>query len=197
MKPQVFADVLRKFPMPVTVVTVGRGGADNALTVSWAAPVSFDPPQMMVALDKLHYSVDFLRSQSTVYGHITTEGTVLKQDNVSTPGGITEHASVNSVTARNWGAYVAWNAFPSGFATFTGLFRSSGTIVHLCPSPAPRALSRARRMQPPTVPWTATRPAITRPFPSFTTFSPHASSRFCCARRTIAPKQKISFSKRC
>lgn len=43
-------------------------------------------------------SVDFLRSQSTVYGHITTEGTVLKQDNVSTPGGITEHASVNSVT---------------------------------------------------------------------------------------------------
>lgn len=74
MKPQVFADVLRKFPMPVTVVTVGRGGADNALTVSWAAPVSFDPPQMMVALDKLHYSVDFLRSTKNFAINVLSEG---------------------------------------------------------------------------------------------------------------------------
>lgn len=74
MKPQVFGDVLRKFPMPVTVVTVGRGGADNALTVSWAAPVSFDPPQMMVALDKLHYSVDFLRSTRNFAINVLREG---------------------------------------------------------------------------------------------------------------------------
>jgi flavin reductase (DIM6/NTAB) family NADH-FMN oxidoreductase RutF len=74
MKAQLFGDVLRKFPMPVTVVTVGRGGAENALTVSWAAPVSFDPPQMMVALDKLHYSVDFLRSTKNFAVNVLREG---------------------------------------------------------------------------------------------------------------------------
>ena len=57
-----FADVLRRFPMSVSVVTVGRGGAENGLTVSWAAPASFDPPRMLVVLDRLHYSLDFLRS---------------------------------------------------------------------------------------------------------------------------------------
>jgi flavin reductase (DIM6/NTAB) family NADH-FMN oxidoreductase RutF len=57
-----FAQVMQKFPLPVVVVTVGRGGAENALTVSWIAPVSFDPPQIMFAADRHHYSVDFLRS---------------------------------------------------------------------------------------------------------------------------------------
>jgi flavin reductase (DIM6/NTAB) family NADH-FMN oxidoreductase RutF len=74
MKSQLFGDVLRKFPMPVTVVTVGRGGADNALTVSWSVPVSFDPPQMMVALDKLHYSLDFLRSTKNFAINVLKEG---------------------------------------------------------------------------------------------------------------------------
>lgn len=62
MKPELFADVLRDFPLVVSVVTVGRGGAENGLTVSWASPVSFDPPQFMFAVDRHHYSVDFLRS---------------------------------------------------------------------------------------------------------------------------------------
>jgi flavin reductase (DIM6/NTAB) family NADH-FMN oxidoreductase RutF len=62
MKPEQFAEVLRKVPLVVTVVTVGRGGAENGLTVSWAAPVSFDPPQFMIAVDRHHYSVDFLKS---------------------------------------------------------------------------------------------------------------------------------------
>jgi flavin reductase (DIM6/NTAB) family NADH-FMN oxidoreductase RutF len=57
-----FAQVMQKFPLPVVVVTVGRGGAENALTVSWIAPVSFDPPQIMFAADRHHFSVDFLRS---------------------------------------------------------------------------------------------------------------------------------------
>jgi flavin reductase (DIM6/NTAB) family NADH-FMN oxidoreductase RutF len=74
MKPQQFADVLRKFPLPVTVVTVGRGGADNALTVSWTSPVSFDPPHMMVALDRLHYSLDFLRSTKNFAINVLKDG---------------------------------------------------------------------------------------------------------------------------
>jgi flavin reductase (DIM6/NTAB) family NADH-FMN oxidoreductase RutF len=62
MKPERFAEVLRRFPLVVSVVTVGRGGAENGLTVSWASPVSFDPPHFMFAVDRLHYSVDFLKS---------------------------------------------------------------------------------------------------------------------------------------
>lgn len=62
MKPETFAEVLRDFPLVVTVVTVGRGGVENGLTVSWASPVSFDPPQFMFAVDRHHYSVDFLSS---------------------------------------------------------------------------------------------------------------------------------------
>jgi flavin reductase (DIM6/NTAB) family NADH-FMN oxidoreductase RutF len=62
MHSQSFQQVLQKFALPVTVVTVGRGGAENGLTVSWVSPVSFDPPQIMFAADRSHYSVDFLRS---------------------------------------------------------------------------------------------------------------------------------------
>ena len=69
-----FADVLRKFPLAVSVVTVGRGGAENALTVSWASPVSFDPPHMMIALDRLHYSADFLRSTKNFCLNVLREG---------------------------------------------------------------------------------------------------------------------------
>jgi flavin reductase (DIM6/NTAB) family NADH-FMN oxidoreductase RutF len=59
-----FSDVLAKIPYGVSVVTMGRGGAkvENGLTVSWLSQVSFDPPMLMVAVDKLHYSLDLLRS---------------------------------------------------------------------------------------------------------------------------------------
>jgi flavin reductase (DIM6/NTAB) family NADH-FMN oxidoreductase RutF len=57
-----FSELLHAMPLPVTVVTVGRGGVENALTVSWASPVSFDPPEIMIAVNIHHYSVDFLRS---------------------------------------------------------------------------------------------------------------------------------------
>ncbi len=59
-----FSDVLAKIPYGVSVVTMGRGGAqvENGLTISWLSQVSFDPPLIMVAVDKLHYSVDLLRS---------------------------------------------------------------------------------------------------------------------------------------
>jgi flavin reductase (DIM6/NTAB) family NADH-FMN oxidoreductase RutF len=59
-----FSDVLAKIPYGVSVVTMGRGGAkvENGLTISWLSQVSFNPPMLMVAVDKLHYSVDILRS---------------------------------------------------------------------------------------------------------------------------------------
>jgi flavin reductase (DIM6/NTAB) family NADH-FMN oxidoreductase RutF len=59
-----FSDVLAKIPYGVSVVTTGRGGTqvENGLTVSWLSQVSFVPPMLMVAVDKLHYSVDLLRS---------------------------------------------------------------------------------------------------------------------------------------
>lgn len=59
-----FSDVLAKIPYGVSVVTVGRGGAqvENGLTVSWMSQVSFNPPMLMIAVDKLHYSLDLLRS---------------------------------------------------------------------------------------------------------------------------------------
>jgi flavin reductase (DIM6/NTAB) family NADH-FMN oxidoreductase RutF len=59
-----FSDVLAKIPYGVSVVTLGRGGAkvENGLTISWMSQVSFHPPMLMIAVDKLHYSVDLLRS---------------------------------------------------------------------------------------------------------------------------------------
>jgi flavin reductase (DIM6/NTAB) family NADH-FMN oxidoreductase RutF len=62
MDQETLAKVLQKFPLPVSVVTVGRGGVENGLTVSWVCPVSFEPPQLVFAIDRLHYSVDMLRS---------------------------------------------------------------------------------------------------------------------------------------
>ena len=59
-----FSDVLAKSPYGVSVVTMGRGGVkvENGLTISWMSQVSFNPPMLMVAVDKLHYSLDLLRS---------------------------------------------------------------------------------------------------------------------------------------
>jgi flavin reductase (DIM6/NTAB) family NADH-FMN oxidoreductase RutF len=74
MEPARFAEVLRKYPLAVNVVTVGRGGSENALTVSWATPVSFDPPMFLVALDRLHYSVDFARSTKNFAVNVLAEG---------------------------------------------------------------------------------------------------------------------------
>jgi len=74
MTTEQFADVLRGIPLVVSVVTVGRGGADNALTVSWAAPVAFDPPHFMIAVDQHHYSVDFLKSTRNFTVNVLREG---------------------------------------------------------------------------------------------------------------------------
>ena len=73
-------EVLKKIPYPVSVVTVGTGGAENGLAISWMSQVSFDPPLIMFAIDKNHYSnlplgskgfvVNLLKSdQNNVAGH--------------------------------------------------------------------------------------------------------------------------------
>jgi flavin reductase (DIM6/NTAB) family NADH-FMN oxidoreductase RutF len=74
MDKNVFSEVLRKFPLAVSVVTVGRGGAENALTVSWATPASFDPPMFLIAVDRLHYSVDFVKSTKNFAVNVLAEG---------------------------------------------------------------------------------------------------------------------------
>ena len=74
MEPARFAEVLRRFPLAVSVVTVGRGGSENALTVSWATPASFDPPMFLVALDRLHYSIDFAKSTRNFAVNLLAEG---------------------------------------------------------------------------------------------------------------------------
>lgn len=69
-----FSEALRKYPLAVSVVTVGRGGVENALTVSWATPASFDPPMFLIALDRLHYSVDFVKSTRNFAVNVLAEG---------------------------------------------------------------------------------------------------------------------------
>ncbi|HVP65991.1 MAG TPA: flavin reductase family protein [Anaeromyxobacteraceae bacterium] len=74
MNPEAFAEVLRSYPLAVSVVTVGRGGAENAFTVSWGSPVAFDPPHFMIAVDRNHYSVDFIRSTKNFAVNLLGEG---------------------------------------------------------------------------------------------------------------------------
>ena len=53
---------LESIPYGVSVVTVGQGGVENGLTVSWFSQVSFNPPMIMIAVDSKHYSIEFLHS---------------------------------------------------------------------------------------------------------------------------------------
>jgi flavin reductase (DIM6/NTAB) family NADH-FMN oxidoreductase RutF len=71
---ELFSEALRRYPMAVSVVTVGRGGAHNGLTVSWATPAAFDPPMFLFAVDRLHYSVDFLKSTRNFAVNVLREG---------------------------------------------------------------------------------------------------------------------------
>ncbi len=74
MNQDVFTQALEKLALPVTVVTVGRGGAENALTVSWLCPASFQPPRVAFAADSRHYSVDFLRSTRNFAVNVLRDG---------------------------------------------------------------------------------------------------------------------------
>lgn len=61
MSDKKFSEELAKIPYSVSVVTVGVGGVENGLTVSWFSQVSFDPPMLMFAIAKTHYSTDLLK----------------------------------------------------------------------------------------------------------------------------------------
>ena len=65
---------LEKLPYPVSVVSVGRGGVENALTISWLCQVSFEPPMVMFSMDKRHYSEELLRSTKTFVVNVLGEG---------------------------------------------------------------------------------------------------------------------------
>jgi flavin reductase (DIM6/NTAB) family NADH-FMN oxidoreductase RutF len=55
-----FQEVLAKIPYSVCVVTVGLGGLENGLTISWLSQVSFDPPMLAFSIDKQHYSAELV-----------------------------------------------------------------------------------------------------------------------------------------
>ncbi|RLB55811.1 MAG: hypothetical protein DRI90_19185 [Deltaproteobacteria bacterium] len=55
-----FKKELGQLPYGVSVVTVGFGSTSNGLAVSWLSQVSFDPPMLMFAIDKLHYSTELV-----------------------------------------------------------------------------------------------------------------------------------------
>ena len=61
MSDKKFSDVLAKIPYSVSVVTVGVGGVENGLAVSWFSQVSFEPPMLMFSIAKTHYSTDLLK----------------------------------------------------------------------------------------------------------------------------------------
>jgi flavin reductase (DIM6/NTAB) family NADH-FMN oxidoreductase RutF len=46
----------------VTVVTVGRGGAESGLCVSWITQVAHEPPVLAFSVDQHHTSLEFIRS---------------------------------------------------------------------------------------------------------------------------------------
>jgi len=61
MKKREINDVLSKIQCTIGVVTLGQGGVENGLTVSWVSQVSFEPPQIAFAIARKHYSADLLR----------------------------------------------------------------------------------------------------------------------------------------
>lgn len=60
MSEKKFKNELAKIPYSVSIVTVGLGGTENGLTISWLSQVSFDPPMLMFAIDKNHYSAELV-----------------------------------------------------------------------------------------------------------------------------------------
>jgi flavin reductase (DIM6/NTAB) family NADH-FMN oxidoreductase RutF len=67
-------EVLKRIPLGVSVVTVGRGGVENGLTVSWAMPVAFSPMHVAMAIDAKHYSNEFLQSNKSFVLNVLKKG---------------------------------------------------------------------------------------------------------------------------
>ncbi len=69
-----FQEVLSRIPYSVSIVTVGVGGVENGLAISWLSQVSFDPPMIMFAIDKGHYSKDLLEDNPVFVVNLLAEG---------------------------------------------------------------------------------------------------------------------------
>ncbi len=67
-------EVLSRIPYGVSIVTVGVGGVENGLAISWLSQVSFDPPMIMFAIDKGHYSADLLNDNPVFVVNLLKEG---------------------------------------------------------------------------------------------------------------------------
>jgi flavin reductase (DIM6/NTAB) family NADH-FMN oxidoreductase RutF len=74
MSDQAFAAELSKIPYGVSVVTVGLGGTENGLTVSWLTQVSFDPPMLLFAIDRKHYSTELVEDVPRFVVNLLREG---------------------------------------------------------------------------------------------------------------------------
>ena len=103
------SEALDKFPLGVGVATLGRGGAESGLTISWMTPVSFEPLHVMIAVDKLHYSVDFLKSTKSFVLNI------LKSDQNK----LAAQFAARSMTGENKLAGVATQESQTGAAILT------------------------------------------------------------------------------
>ncbi|MBW2699989.1 MAG: flavin reductase [Deltaproteobacteria bacterium] len=55
-----FSEVLEQIPYAVSVVTLGAGGLENGLTISWLSQISAKPPMLAFSIHKDHYSRDRL-----------------------------------------------------------------------------------------------------------------------------------------
>ena len=73
MSPNDIRAALESIPFPVTVVTVGRGGVESGLVVSWLCQASFEPPMVVFSLSRRHYSEEILRSTKTFVVNVLGE----------------------------------------------------------------------------------------------------------------------------
>jgi flavin reductase (DIM6/NTAB) family NADH-FMN oxidoreductase RutF len=90
---------LEMIPYGVSVVTVGRGGVENALTVSWMSQVAFDPPCLMIAVDSMHYSVEFLESTKNFTVNLLGEDQKVLAAHFARPS-TSEAAKLDAVSTR-------------------------------------------------------------------------------------------------
>jgi flavin reductase (DIM6/NTAB) family NADH-FMN oxidoreductase RutF len=98
-----------KLAYGVNVVTVGRGGVENGLTISWLSQVSFSPAMVMIAVDNKHYSVEFLDSTQNFTVNILGES----------QSAIAAHFAKPSMSDRGKLDDIATQQAPSGAAVLS------------------------------------------------------------------------------
>jgi len=64
---EAFRNALRHFPAGVTIVSIKAGAEVHGLTVSAFAPISPEPPLIMVAIDHRHSAHSLLQKEDAVF----------------------------------------------------------------------------------------------------------------------------------